>query len=135
MASQGRQQAAVFVERRSIRRISLCRAFKARQRVIGAAGAAQRDCELGIDLRIVAAARRGFERGYGVLDAALHKQCVTENMQRAGMLRMIAKHVARDLLGFTRPLAVQSEPGALDERVGVSCGRNACTAEACASAG
>jgi hypothetical protein len=48
---------------------------------------------------------------------------------------MIAKHVARDLLGFTRPLAVQSEPGALDERVGVSCGRNACTAEACASAG
>jgi hypothetical protein len=56
-------------------------------------------------------------------------------MQRAGMLRMIAKHVTRDLLGFTRPLAVQGQPGALDERVGVSCARNARTAEACASAG
>jgi hypothetical protein len=90
---------------------------------------------LGINLRIVAAARCGFQRGDGVLDAPLHKQCVTENMQRAGMLRMIAKHIARDLLGFTRPLAVQSQSGALDERVGVCCARNAGTAAACACAG
>jgi hypothetical protein len=56
-------------------------------------------------------------------------------MQRAGVLRVIAKHVARDLLGFTRPLAVQGQPGALDALVGVSCARMACTAEACACAG
>ena len=117
VATHGCKQAAEFVECRSVRRISFGRALEARQRVIGAAGAAQRDCQLRIDLRVVAAARCGLERGDDVLDASLHKQCITENVQRAGVLRMIAKNVARDLLGFTRPLAVQGQPGTLDERV------------------
>ena len=85
MALHGKQQTAELVERRGIRRPPLGRALEPRQCVVRAGRFAQRDGKLRIDLRIVPAARGGFERRDGVLRRG--PASATRNRKRAALGR------------------------------------------------
>ena len=65
------------------------------------------NCQLGLDLRVVAAAGGGLERGDGGLGAALHQQGKAENMQRAGMAGFSSQNFFGDPLRFLGTLRVQ----------------------------
>ena len=117
IAFHGVQKTAELAERRHIGWRPLGGTLEPRQRVLIAADLAQGHRQLGIDLRVMAAARDRFQQRNGILGAALNQQGATEDLQRLRLLRDGLEHVPGDPLGFVGTMVVQSEHRPLQQVV------------------
>src|SRR5580704_9090131 len=108
----GNQETTEFMIGRCVRWLPLGRALEASERIVRPAGLAQRDRELRIDGRIMAAASGVFERCDCILSAALHQQRTAEDVQRLSMPRLGLKNVAGNPLCFVWVLVVERVHGA-----------------------
>lgn len=76
-------------------------------------GLPQRGRQLHVYLGVTPDVRCGFERCDGVRSAALHEQCATENLQRAGIAGIQFEDLGGDAFRLAGALAGQGKRGLL----------------------
>src|SRR4029078_665286 len=99
------KQVTELVERRRIRRPALDGTLELEERLVLPAELAQRNRKLGVEDRIVTAARRFSQGADGVLGLPLHQQRSAEDLQGARVTRVVLDPLAGEPRRFNRPLA------------------------------
>ena len=101
---------AELVERGREHRLAVHRALEPIDRLVSASDVAKRQGVVRLEQRIDGVTPSLRERTDGLAGALLDQEGEAQEVQRAGMLRMSAQHLAHDSLGFVRSTSVDGGP-------------------------